>query len=366
MKLVILSLLCVYVGFELQRWQRPAVEDLEYAAAVAWNGGELAPAEQAARRAFGRSSEAAQAREILARLSEPLGRPEIKLATIMPDRNAPDLREQQWNEAGRFALSLDLFRIANDYFSRGVQQFPRSSALRRQYVSLSGLQLDAESMQERLWEWSQAGTPAAEIVVMFLGLASIDSRSAEAAEEWLRDSLTADANDLESRLGLARCLMAMGRCRECIQILEPSKSVPQAAILLAVAYATERNRAAAESLLPEAEPEEMRAEFWYARGLIAVEKSDWATAELAFKNAVLNRPLSKPYRSRYCEVLRRQNKIEEEARQVKELETVIRIVQSALDTKKATAPASMKELAEMCVLVGADDVAQIISRSVGQ
>ena len=365
MKLLIFSLLCFYAGFELQRSRRPSTEDLEFDAAVAWNSGDLVTAESSARRAFGRSPNANQAREILARLAEPLDRPELRLATIIPDRDAPDVREQQWIEAGRVALTWDLFRVAADYVAQGVQRFPRSVSLQRQHVSLSGLQLDAESMQQRLTQWSRVGTPAPELVVMLLGLASIDSRGAEAAEDWLRRSLEADANDVESRLGLARCLMAMGRNQECVQILEKQSGEPNVAILLAVAHATEKNAALAESLLPDSEPEKMRADFWYARGLIAVEQADWEAAELGFQNAVLNRPLSKPFRSRHCEILRRQNKTEEEAQQVKELELVIRIVQSSLDAKKATSPASMRELAEMCGQVGADDVAQIISRSVG-
>lgn len=366
MKTVFLSLMFLIAGFVLQTFNRPTVEDLEYEASVAWNETDLVRAEQLARQALGRNPDSDRAKEILSKLAEPLRRPEIELALALGNQNREELSETQLAQAGRIALSGSLFRVANQLFSDGVHRYPRSALLQRQYASLPGLQLDAEEMQTRLIQWSKVGTPPQDLVVMFLGLASIDSRGASSAEEWLRASLAADSNDIESRLGLARCFLAMGRYRECIQLLESHCHHPRIAILQAIAHATERNIQAALQRLPETEPASLRAEFWYAKGLILVEQEKWEEAEVSFRNAVHARPLNKAYRSRYCEILRRLKNTEEETRQVVQLEKVIRIVQASLNTEQISNNEDLLSLADMCREAGAADVAELVSAVAGR
>lgn len=361
MKSVTLSLLFLVAGFVLQTYNRSPVEDLEYEASVAWNETNLARAEQFARQALGRNPDSVRAKEILSKLAEPLRRPEIELALALGNQDRRELKETQLAQAGRIALSGSLFRVADQLFSEGVQRYPRSALLQRQYASLPGLQLDAEEMQKRLIQWSKMGTPPKDLVVMFLGLASIDSRGASSAEEWLRASLAADSNDIESRLGLARCFLAMGRYQECIQLLESHCHHPRIAILQAVAHATERNLRAAQQRLPEAEPTSLRAEYWYAKGLILVEQKEWKEAEVSFRNAVRERPLNKSYRSRYCEILRRLDDTEEETRQAVQLEKVIRIVQASLSPEQISGNEELLSLSEMCREAGAADVAELVS-----
>ena len=366
MKIVLLSLLFMIAGFVLQTFNRPTVEDLEYEASVAWNETNLAVAEQRAREALGQNPDSARAKEILSKLAEPLRRPEIELALTLGNQDRMELKEKQLADAGRIALSRSLFRVADEFFSEGVRQSPKNALLQQQYATLPGLQLDAEEMQTRLIQWSKVGTPPKDLVVMFLGLASIDSRGASSAEEWLRASLAADANDVDSRLGLARCFLAMGRYRECIQLLDSHCHHPRVAILQAVAHATDRNLPAALGLLPESEPASMRAEFWYAKGLIFVEQEKWDDAEIALRNAVRERPLNKSFRSRYCEILRRLRKTEEESRQVKQLESVIRIVQASLNIQQISGSSELMPLAEMCGKVGAEDIAKLVSAVAGR
>ena len=366
MKIVLLSLLFMIAGFVLQTFNRPPVEDLEYEASVAWNETNLARAEQLARQALGRNSDSVRAKEILSKLAEPLRRPEIELALALGNQDRKDLKETQLAQAGRIALSGSLFRVANELFAEGVRRSPKNSLLQQQYATLPGLQLDAEEMQTRLIQWSKFGTPPKDLVVMFLGLASIDSRGASSAEEWLRASLAADSNDVESRLGLARCFLAMGRYRECIQLLDSHCHHPRVAILQAVAYATDRNLEASLRLLPDSEPASMRAEFWYAKGLIFVEQEKWGDAEIALQNAVRERPLNKSFRSRYCEILRRLKKTEEESAQVKQLETVIRIVQASLNLEQISDKSELIPLSEMCTEVGAEEIAELVTTVAGR
>jgi len=361
MKIIFLSILCVIGGFVGQSFTRPAVEELEYEASVAWNETKLADAERLARQALGRSEESARAKEILSKLAGPLQRPEIELALVIGNQNRSEFTEAQFIEAGRMALYGNLFRVADELFLQGVKKHPRSQVLQRQYASLPGLQLNAEEMQNRLLQWSKQGTLPKDLVVMFLGLASIDSRGASSAEDWLRASLTADGNDVESRLGLARCFLAMGRYSECIQLLEDHCDNPRVAIMQAVALATERNVTAASKLLPETEPTSMQAEFWYATGLIYVEQENWNDAEIAFRNATRERPLNKLFRSRHCEILRRLKRNEEEMIQAEKLEKVIRIVQASMNTEEISGRESLISLADMCQEVNAAEAAQLVT-----
>ena len=366
MKFLLLSILFAIAGFVFQIFRRPAVEELEYQASVAWNETKLTEAEQLARQALGRNENSSRAKEILSNLAGPLQRPEIELALVIGNQDLSTLTEPQFAEAGRIALYGNLFRVADRLFAHGIEKYPGNYSLQRQYASLPGLQLNAEEMQKRLMQWSQRGTLPQDLVVTFLGLAAIDSRGAATAEDWLKASLSADSNDVESRLGLARCFLAMGRYRECIQLLDEHCHDPHVAILQAVAYATERDLAAASRLLPDAEPTTMRAEFWYAKGLISVEQENWADAEREFLNAVRDRPLNKLLRSRYCEILRRLKKTEEEMVQAEKLEKVIRIVQVSMNTQQISDRSSLISLAEMCSQVDADDVAQLVIAAAGQ
>jgi len=366
MKFLFLSILFAIGGFVIQTFRRPTVEELEYQASVAWNETKLAEAEQLARQALGRSESSSRAKEILSKLAGPLQRPEIELALAIGNQNRSELTEAQFTEAGRIAMHGSLFRIADQLFAQGIKKYPGSYSLQRQYASLPGLQLNAEEMQTRLIQWSKRGTLPKDLVVMFLGLASLDSRAASAAEDWLKASLAADANDVESRLGLARCFLAMGRYQECIQLLDTHCRDSRVAILQAVAHATERNVRAASKLLPATEPTVMKAEFWHATGLICVEQENWKDAEHAFQNAVRERPLNKLFRSRYCEILRRLQKNKEEMIQAEKLEKVIRIVQVSINTPEISDRASLLALADMCSEVDAAEAAQLVTAVAGK
>jgi len=366
MKFLFLSILFAIGGFVIQTFRRPTVEELEYQASVAWNETKLAEAEQLARQALGRSESSSRAKEILSKLAGPLQRPEIELALVIGNQNRSELTEAQFTEAGRIAMQESLFRIADQLFAQGIKKYPGSYSLQRQYASLPGLQLNAEEMQTRLIQWSKRGTLPKDLVVMFLGLASLDSRAASAAEDWLKASLAADANDVESRLGLARCFLAMGRYQECIQLLDTHCRDSRVAILQAVAHATERNVRAASKLLPATEPTVMKAEFWHATGLICVEQENWKDAEHAFQNAVRERPLNKLFRSRYCEILRRLQKNKEEMIQAEKLEKVIRIVQVSINTPEISDRASLLALADMCSEVDAAEAAQLVTAVAGK
>lgn len=366
MKLFLLSAACLGIGFVAHLMQRPSISDLEQQATVAWNEGRLEAAEGLARAALGRKSDSVRAREVLLQLSHAQLRPEIPLTLALADYASGKSQERTLAELGRMALSCNLFRLADGYFAEGVDRFPKNGAIQRQYVAISGLRLDAEEMQRRLTQWEQHRAPTADLVIMSLGLWSIDSRGVEPSETWLRAAVEADATDVGSRLGLGRCLLAMGRYRECVELLKPYSQHPRAGLLLAVVDATTQDASAAAELLPTAEPTEMRGEYWFARGLIALEQRDISVAEEALEKAVHWQPLNKSYRSRYCDVLRRQHRTEQLQRHVKELEIVVRIVQRSMQPGVSDDAVALGELAESCRSVGADEAARLISQAVRQ
>lgn len=363
MKLSLLLAVCFGIGLALHRVRRSDVEDLTFRATVAWNEGHLDAAEDLARTALGRHADSVRAREVLLQLSQAERRPEIPLALALDQYAAGSAHERTLAELGRISLSCNLFRLADEYFTEGVRRFPKNAALQRQYAALSGLQLDAEEMQRRLTQWAQHGTPTPDLVIMSLGLWSIDSRGVEPSETWLRAAVEADASDFASRLGLARCLLAMGRYRDCVEILKPHSKHPQAGLMLAVAYATTKDMPAAAALIPSVEPDRMRAEYWFTKGLLALEQRDFPAAEASLEIAVSKQPLNKSYRSRYCDVLRRQHRTDELQRHVKELEIVVRIVQRSMQAGVSEEADSLVHLAELCSSVGADEVAFLISRA---
>lgn len=363
MKLLFWLIVGLALGFAAQRLNRDDVVGLEAQATEAWNRKDLSAAELLARRALGRDSGATRAREILSQLGQVLERPEIALALARDDlRNSrhPDLALA---EVGRISLSNHLFRLADAAFEDAITRFPDNTALRRQFVALSGLRLDAEQMQSRLLTWAEHGQPTADLVLMSLGLWSIESRGAEPSEVWLRAAVEADQTDLASRAGLARCLLAMGRYRECEQILDGYREHPDLALLLALVYATTKDVARAEPLLPASEPTSLRGEYWFTKGLIAAGKGDYPAAEAAFEQAVRFQPLNKTFRSRYVDLIRRRDQTSERSQQIRELETVLRIVQRAMQSQRTGETVSLADLAEMCRSVGASDAARLLDHA---
>ncbi len=366
MKLLIWIAIGLALGFAAQRMLRTDIADLELQATEAWNRRDLAAAEAIARKALCRDPRSVRSREVLTQLGIVLQRPEITFALARETgQNAPRLDSALADE-GRLALSNNLFRLADAAFLKGVQQLPTNSSLQRQYVALSGLRLEAEEMQNRLLQWSKQGTPTVDLVLMSLGLWSIETRGAEPSEAWLRAAVEADGSDLASRLGLARCLLAMGRYPESVQLLTPYAQNPKARLLLAVAHATTMDVDAAEALLPSTEPAEMRGEYWFSKGLIAAGRREFPAAEAAFEKAVLAQPLNKTYRSRYVDVVRRRVQSKERSRPVQELETVIRIVQQAMQAQKTGEAVSLGDLSAMCRSVGAVDAAFLLERAAGK
>ncbi|MEZ6121997.1 MAG: hypothetical protein R3C49_02335 [Planctomycetaceae bacterium] len=361
MKFSLLMLTTFSLGLAVFFSQRPNVEDLTYEASIAWNSGDLDRAEQLSRRLLARAPDSVRGREILRNRSMATNRPELALAVAEMDfpNNSP--APDRYIRLSGIAMSRGLFRIADEYLADGLHHFPDHQRLQQQFVALSGLRLDPEEMLRRLLAWAKSGRPAPEFVIMYLGLSSLDSRAASSSEEWLRQAVEADASDIDSRLGLARCLMLMGKLEQCCKLLDASTFSERAAVLHAVAFALRGEIAAAKDCIPTSVPTRFQAEYRYALGLIAIHEERWEEAARELGSAVELKPLSTSYRARYCESLRRLKRDDEHLREVKKLETLIQLVKRSHQLQRHPDMSQLSELRQLCEQLGDSPAVTIIS-----
>lgn len=360
MKTAIVTLLSIVIGYGAQRWLRPTVADVELEATAAWNSGDAASAERLARNALARDPESDQACRILEQVAFHSGRPELQVAIAAVQSKKALSEGDRLAEIGNVAMSQNLLRVAQHYWSEGLLVEPANLRLHHGMVTLAALQLSPDRMGERLLEWCEYGTPPEESVLLFLGSAAVEGRDAATTEATLRSCLEADSADIETRYSLAKCLIAQGRHRECELILKDAAGDPVQATLLALSHAVAGDSDAAFGLLPGTAPEESLADYHYAFGLIAFQQDRWSDAVFAFARAVELRPLSRTFRTRYCEALRRSGDATTAASQVKLQKTVFRIVDIAKNTDTELDQQTTQRLLTMCDSVGASEAARIV------
>jgi tetratricopeptide (TPR) repeat protein len=361
MKRLVASLFAILLGYLAQCSTRPTVAELQYEATAAWNSGRIDLAEEFSRRAMAKEPAAVRAQEVLTQIAVELNQPELRLALSLAPTGAPREPAQRFLEIGSVALSLNLARVANDFWMTGLTHNRRSMSLHHRLLTLAGARLDPHGMKQRLQAWCENGVPQSDAVLLYLGIASINHRDASAAEGVLRGWLEADSTDIDTRYGLARCLIAMGQEQLCESVLNHYRDSPEAATLLAVSRVFAGQTDAAATILPKAAPNALEADYWYARGMIAFQRGRWADATDALKLAVDYRPLSVPFRSRYCEALRHQGEVVTEQVQVKQLQTLIRIVDLASQSTRSLDGPTSERVASMCKSIGATNAALIVS-----
>lgn len=362
MKIIVVSVVAAVVGFCVQFWMRPTVADLEFEATLAWNSGNTQRAEEVSRKVLARDVQSERAGAVLGQIAIHSNRPALQIA--LAEIEQPGVNPgAQLAHLGTVAMSVSLLRPAEEFLLQSLAMDSGNPRLHRRLVTLAGLRLDADTMKERLLAWCKHGNPDPESVLLYLSISSIEGRDASGALEALKASLTADSGDIQTRCAIARCLIAMGRHDECDSILLDSAGHPVQATLRAMSAAIGGDAQKAQLLLPSSTLGANVADFYFVEGVIASLEKNWAAAAAAFDQAVQLRPLSRTFRSRYCDALRHAEKTSLQRREVKQLQTLLQVLEIARSSETTFDDATRHRLVHLCVALNAGDAVAIVSQS---
>lgn len=364
---MILSVCALIAGGVLQHVLQATPQQLEIQASTAWNQGDVQSAESLARRALFEAPESIRACDVLIQVALHDGRPDLQAAATAARSKGLGRELDGLLAAGDVAVGSNLLRLAELYWTEGLRQNSADVRLHQRLTAIAGMRLDLASMQARLLAWSEIGPPQPDLVLLYLGLASITERDAAGAFDLLLAAVEADQQDVNSKLGLGRCLFAMNKYDACAAIpsLAGAESFSLRAAALALAGRTDQAEPLLQQSVKEGEVDTSEGLRHFALGVVAGANKDWAKAEVQFALAVQSQPLSRPFRSRYCETLRRngaEERLHEEVIRLEQLRMVVELA-AAEDSQKDDSMFS--KLEELCRAIGATEAAQILSISAG-
>lgn len=360
---MIVSICALLGGWALQQFLQPTPQQLEVQASAAWNAGDVQSAEMFARRALFQMPESTRACDVLIQVARHDGRPDLQAAATQARSLAMGRELDGQLAAGDIAISNNLLRLAQHYWEAGLLMKPDDIRLHQRLTALAGMQLDFQSMQDRLLAWSEVGLPEPDLVLLYLGLPSVNERDASAAVNLLMAAVEADQVDGRSRLGLGRCLFAMNKFEACAAVLD--SEVGESHSFHAAALAVAGRRDEAEKLLQASSfaANVAAGPQHFALGVVAGMNEEWGEAESQFALAVKERPLSRPFRSRYCETLRRNGSVDRYDEEVAKLELLRELIDLAASGFEESDVGKLTRLSGLCTRVGALKAAEILSRT---
>lgn len=342
---------------------QPTSQQLELEASVAWNTGDVESAERLSRRALYRNPNSLRACDVLIQVAHHNQRPELQAAATEMKWAALNRSIYGMLAAGDSALKNNILRIAEHYWNKGLRLNPSDTRFHQRLTTLAGMQLNVTVMQDRLLTWSKIAPPDPELVLLYFGLSSINARDASSAINILVESVEADTLDTQSRLGLGRCLLTMNNLEEAIRILPDNNR--DSVVLQATVCAMRGDDKQAESLLANLPPNAANksADWHFASGIVAANRQEWQTAEEQFHRAVELRPLSIPFRSRYCEVLRRNRNEDVLTKETASLERLREIVNTAATGAEALNESTVRRIKSLCAAIDAEEATTILDRT---
>ena len=349
----------------MQHFIQPTPQQLEIQASTAWNDGDVQSAETLARRTLYQLPQSTRACDVLIQVARHDARPDLEAAATEARSKALGRDLDGLLAAGDVAVTHNLLRLAEHYWEEGLQLNSVDLRLHKRLTAIAGMRLDLPSMQNRLLVWSEIEPPDANLVLLYLGLASITERDASAALNSLVEAVEADPDDAKSRLGLGRCLFAMNQHDACATILV--SSVPESVATRAAALAVAGRCGEAQDILQQSPTagESCSASRHFALGVVAGDNEEWPEAETQFALAVKCQPLSRPFRSRYCETLRRNGSVdryEEEVIRLQQLREIIEIAAAGAEKLDGDTFTRLRQLFEA---IGASDATVILNRGPG-
>lgn len=298
-----LSIVAIGVGVCLRLATRPSVEQLEIDATLAWNNGSVFEAEELAREALGRSSEAARARQVLSQVAEHDSNPLLAVAALLSVPKEDSQAAESCYLAAEIAYQNDFATMAEQACLKSLECDPNYALAYERLLGLAVARLESERVRELLMRRAHRLSNTKETIRLLLTAESLDNEASK-FEPMLRQFLNADPNDQASRVALAHGLNALQRHQEAVQVIEPVAHMPEARVVLAKAKWSEGNFAEALALMPDEPPQQRVGDYWALMGSIALSEGRIDDAVRSLARSVKLRPLNREIRARYCEVLR--------------------------------------------------------------
>lgn len=356
------SIIAIVCGYVLQTWLRPSVEELTIQATLAWNAGEIRQAEKLARSALARSGDGSSARDVLIQVAAHDANPMLHVAVLLSVPEDSSTGPQSRYEAGEVAFRAGYAAVAERCWRDSQRLLPGFAAAHDRLIMLAGIRLDPASLSKILMEKAITFPLQKESIRLLVGAESI-ALEAASMEGSLRRFVHKDPSDLDSRIALARCLNELDRSTEAERLLEESEQTPATQILLVQTRFLLR-QPDAFSELPNAPPVGFEGDYWLLRGIEASRNNQADHAVDCLAKAVMQRPLNRQIRSQYCEVLRLAGNVEENQKQSDHLRVLQELEQTAKNPSTTWNAETVRKLAEQCREVGANSIAELLSKYV--
>ncbi|MEO2028869.1 MAG: hypothetical protein ABGZ23_23585 [Fuerstiella sp.] len=350
---LILAVVFCAAGVGLRMAVRPSPEDLAEQAGIAWNDGDVGRAEDLARSALGRSPGIKLARDVLIQVAAHDGRPLLEVAVLLDTNVEFGSAAHSQFRAGEVAYAHNYAAVAERAWRQAIAADPRNGPAYDRLIGLASVRLHHEQLMR--WVRTKAknvGVDNQTIRVMVGSEALISD--AASLKKTVERYVKTDVSDESSRIGLSRCLLAIGAIPEAKTLLTPYYDSAAMRTMLALVECRSNNSEAAEKLLPDQPVADYAAEFWHAKGLIALALDVPGNSVPAFQKAVELRPLSREIRSDYCRALRLTDDEAENRRQSLALDGLQQIEAMATNPFSNWDSPFVSRLSELCEQVGAD------------
>ncbi len=286
--------------------------------------------------------------------------PMLHVAVLLSVPEDSPIGPQSKFEAGEVAFHAGYAAVAERCWRDSQRLLPRSPAAHDRLTMLAGIRLDPMTLSTALIEKTKTFPLQRESIRLLVGAEAI-ALEAASMEQSLRNFVGNDPSDLASRIALARCLIELDRSAESEQLLEQGEQSPRVQVLLSqTRFLLKQPSVVAD--LPSAPPIGFEGEYWLMRGLEASQNNQAEVAVDCLAKAVSQRPLNRQIRSRYCEVLRFPGDDEENQRQSKHLRVLQELEQTAKNPSTIWDEETIREFAEQCRDVGAEQVAELLSK----
>ncbi|MHC4880080.1 MAG: hypothetical protein ACYTGL_26825, partial [Planctomycetota bacterium] len=223
------------IGAVLRVATAPSAGELETQAVEAWRFGEVTQAEALARRALRASPLNRQAREVLHLVAAHDADVLLKVAiTSSTPLDWPEAVASRF-EAGNIAFEHGFAAVAERQWLDVLNLAQGHTGAYGRLLALAGLRMDASRLFELLKQRSASLPPSLETIRLMLTAESLDQET-QNLRSILQGYVAQDANDVLSRVGLAKCLIVDGQPELALQLLKSAGTEDRGRLVRAHAH----------------------------------------------------------------------------------------------------------------------------------